>query len=224
MPDDATLARFLALETWELERVVREGRYRPGSREALAIETALAQRKDEERASRDERRAEARARKEAERAERQRRQQEEARQRRKEEQEQERERRKRDRDRRRAEAAGARALLFSERARRTYLAAAPSRREEYRDVLAKLRTSPVTDRQQVGMMGRDMGDCAIFPKGHNSVRIFFYDHGDDTIRVCEIGSKYDGTYERLWSHGVYRADYPDADFAPLDLGDDNMAS
>jgi hypothetical protein len=66
-------------------------------------------------------------------------------------------------------------------------------------------------------MDRDKGDCSVFPRGHNSVRIFFYEHPDGTLRVCEIASKYDGTYERLWSLGVYRREYLDDDFALFEL-------
>ena len=80
-------------------------------------------------------------------------------------------------------------LYFSARARATYDTAAPSRQAEYRDQLAKLRIAPHEgQRRQVDTMDRDKGDCSVFPRGHNSVRIFFYESPDGTLRICEIAS------------------------------------
>jgi hypothetical protein len=210
-------AKFRAMATWELRRVVQEGLYPLGSRtplgprDAQAAETVLRDREEEERVNREWQRARDREEREAAKREKAK---EAHRQRKQRAQEEE----NRRRERRRLAFAVAQEICFSARARATFAAAAPSRQAEYREQLAKLRIAPQEgQRRQVDTMDRDKGDCSVFPRGHNSVRIFFYEHTDGTLRVCEIASKYDGTYERLWSVGVFRRDYPDNDFAPFAL-------
>lgn len=205
------IARFKELPTWELRRAVQEGRYPLGSRDARAAELALREREEDERIDREWQRARDREVREAAKREREK----EARRDRKLRAQQEANRR---REERRLAFGIAQELCFSARAWSTYAAAAPSRQAEYREQLAKLRIAPIEgQRRQVDTMDRDKGDCSVFPRGHNSVRIFFYEHTDGTLRVCEIASKYDGTYERHWTQGVYRRDYPDEEFSPFVL-------
>ena len=205
------IARFKAMPTWELRRVVQEGRYPLGSRDARAAELALREREEDERIDREWHRARGREAREAAKREREK----EARRDRKLRAQQEANRR---REERRLAFSVAQKLYFSARAQATYAAAAPSRQAEYREQLAKLRIAPLEgQRRQVDTMDRDKGDCAVFPRGHNSVRIFFYEHTDGTLRICEIASKYDGTYERHWTQGVYRRDYADDEFSPFVL-------
>lgn len=205
------IARFKEMPTWELRRAVQEGRYPLGSRDARAAEAALREREEGERADREWQRA--RDREEREAAKRGR--EKEARRERKERAQQEANRRRAER---RVAFGVTQEIYFSARAQATYAAAAPSRQAEYREQLAKLRIAPLEgQRRQVDTMDRDRGDCAVFPRGHNSVRIFFYELGDGTLRVCEIASKYDGTYERHWTQGVFRRDYPEDEFAPFAL-------
>ena len=205
------IAKFKEIPTWELRRIVQEGRYPLGSRDARAAEIALRDREEDERANREWQRA--RDREERESAKREK-AKDAHRQRKQRAQEDENRRRKQ----RRVAFGVAQELYFSPRARATYDTAAPSRQVEYRDQLAKLRIAPREgQRRQVDTMDRDKGDCSVFPRGHNSVRIFFYEHADGTLRVCEIASKYDGTYERLWTQGVYRREYADDDFALFEL-------
>jgi hypothetical protein len=201
------IAKFKDIPTWELRRIVQEGRYPLGSRDARAAEMALRDREEDERVNREWQRARDREEREAAKREKEK----EARRQRKQRLQEDENRR---REQRRVAFGVAQDLYFSPRARATYAAAAPSRQAEYRDQLAKLRIAPREgQRRQVDTMDRDKGDCSVFPRGHNSVRIFFYEHADGTLRVCEIASKYDGTYERLWTQGVYRREYLDDDFA-----------
>jgi hypothetical protein len=211
------IAKFKELPTWELRRVLQEGRYPLGSRtplgprDAQAAENVLHDREDEERVNREWQRARDREGREAAKRERAKEAHRQGKQRAQHEE-------NRRREQRRLAFGVAQDLYFSVRARATFDTAAPSRQAEYREQLAKLRIAPHEgQRRQVDTMDRDKGDCSVFPRGHNSVRIFFYEHADGTLRVCEIASKYDGTYERLWSLGVYRREYPDDEFAPFAL-------
>jgi hypothetical protein len=210
-------AKFKELPTWELRRVLQEGHYPLGSRtplglrDAQAAETILRDREEEERVKREWQRARDREGREAARRE-------AAKEARRQDKQRAQQEGKRRLEQRRLAFGDAQALSFSARARATYDTAAPSRQAEYREQLAKLRIAPREgQRRQVDTMDRDKGDCSVFPRGHNSVRIFFYEHADGTLRICEIASKYDGTYERLWSVGVYRREYPDDEFAPFPL-------
>lgn len=212
---DERVARFKSLELWELRRVVQDGCYPLGSRNPLgkadrqAVELALREREEDERIDRDWQRARDREVREAAKRE----GEKEVRREKKARAQQEANHR---REQRRLAFGVAQELHFSTRALATFSAAAPSRQAEYREQLAKLRIAPLDgQRRQVDTMDRDKGDCAVFPRGHNSVRIFFYEHADGALRICEIASKYDGTYERHWTQGVYRRDYPDDDFAPF---------
>lgn len=201
------IAKFKDTPTWELRRIIQEGRFPLGSRDARAAEIALREREEDERVDREWQRA--RDREERETAKR-----EKAKEARRQQKQRAQEEEKRRREQRRVAFGVAQELHFSARARATFDTAAPSRQAEYRDQLAKLRISPHEgQRRQVDTMDRDKGDCSVFPRGHNSVRIFFYEHTDGTLRICEIASKYDGTYERLWTLGVYRREYADDDFA-----------
>jgi hypothetical protein len=205
------IAKFKDVPTWELRRIVREGRYPLGSRDARAAELALRDREEVERVDREWQRARDREEREAAKREKEK----EARRQRKQRAQEDENRR---REQRRVAFGVAQELYFSSRARATFDTAAPSRQAEYRDQLAKLRIAPHEgQRRQVDTMDRDKGDCSVFPRGHNSVRIFFYEHTDGNLRVCEIASKYDGTYERLWIQGVYRREYSDDDFALFEL-------
>ena len=205
------IARFRAMPTWELRRSVQEGRYPLGSRDARAAESALRELEENERIDREWQRARDRETREAAKREREK---EAHRQRKLKAQEEV----NRQREKRRVAFGVAQDLYFSARARATYDTAAPSRQAEYRDQLAKLRIAPHEgQRRQVDTMDRDKGDCSVFPRGHNSVRIFFYESPDGTLRICEIASKYDGTYERHWTQGVYRREYADEEFALFEL-------
>jgi hypothetical protein len=205
------IAKFKDVPTWELRRVVQEGRYPLGSRDARAAEVVLREREEAERVDREWQRARDREGREAAKREKVKEARRQGKQRAQEEE-------NRRREQRRLAFGVAQQLCFSARARATFEAAAPSRQAEYREQLAKLRIAPRDgQRRQVDTMDRDKGDCSVFPRGHNSVRIFFYEHQDGTLRVCEIASKYDGTYERLWSVGVYRREYADDEFALFEL-------
>lgn len=210
-------AKFRDMPAWELRRILQEGRYPLGSRSPLgprdaeAAEAVLRDREEADRVNREWQRARDREEREAAKREKLKEARRQGKQRAQEEE-------NRRREQRRLAHSVAQEIRFSARARATYDAAAPSRQAEYREQLAKLRIAPHEgQRRQVDTMDRDKGDCSVFPRGHNSVRIFFYEHADGTLRVCEIASKYDGTYERLWSVGVYRREYPDDDFAPFSL-------
>jgi len=55
-------------------------------------------------------------------------------------------------------------------------------------------------------------DCLVFPKGHRTERLFYYEGQDGIVRVCELARHSDQTYERLIKRGVNRSDY--TTFAP----------
>lgn len=73
--------------------------------------------------------------------------------------------------------------------------------------MEKIRTGAKLRKSQVARMDRDKGDCCTFPKGPPSVRIFFYDHEDDSVRVCELAHHHDRSYEELYKQGVYKVDF-----------------
>lgn len=49
----------------------------------------------------------------------------------------------------------------------------------------------------------------VYPRGHRTERLFFYEDGNGNVRVCELARHGDGSYERLLKHGVWRANYTD---------------
>lgn len=216
MTEEETLALFGGLATWELRRAVHTQMYPLGSRKAEAARIALCMREREEREERERRREQsrqmARERQLAETARQQQARQETQRREREHQRRRHQEDLQRQRLQRRLDAGIEQPLYLSHHAWQTYSAAEPSRQEEYKKELRKLSILPhAAMRKQVNKMERSRGDCYVFPRGHQSVRLFFYQHGD-VLRICEIASKYDGTYDDVWNRGVFKDHYRDEEF------------
>lgn len=97
-------------------------------------------------------------------------------------------------------------ILLSKAAWQTYESSEPSLRQLFDRELKKmwLRELRISCADRVRNC-----DCLVFPKGHRDVRVFFYEHGDGSIRVCELARHSDQSYERLIERGVRRKDYQD---------------
>ncbi len=216
MTEEEALALFGAMAVWELRRAVHTQMYPLGSRKAEAARIALCMREREEREERERRREQsrqmARERQLAEGARQQQARQEAQRRERERQRRQHQEDLQRQRLQRRLDAGIEQPLYLSHRAWQTYSEAEPSRQEEYKKELRKLSILPRTAmRKQVNKMERARGDCYVFPRGHQSVRLFFYQHSN-VLRICEIASKYDGSYDDVWDRGVFKDQYRDGEF------------
>ena len=85
-----------------------------------------------------------------------------------------------------------------------------SQRKKFDQVLERLVGQAASGNiSQIDTMKRKSGDCWTFPKGRPSQRVFFYIASDGSIRVCEIASHHDCTYEDLYKQGVFKRDYPE---------------
>ena len=94
-------------------------------------------------------------------------------------------------------------VLLSAAAKAAYDGAEPSIRELFGRTLAKLRLNElrISGSDRVGNC-----DCLVFPKGHRTERLFYYEE-DGHVRVCELARHSDQSYERLIEKGVLRSNY-----------------
>jgi putative CRISPR-associated protein (TIGR02619 family) len=102
-------------------------------------------------------------------------------------------------------------IWLSARAWGTYHAVASEVRQLFDRTLSKLRM------RELRISGADRVhncDCLVFPKGHRDERIFFYETGDGSVRVCELARHSDQSYERLMQRSVQRDGYPENEFQP----------
>jgi len=97
-------------------------------------------------------------------------------------------------------------ILLSGAAWRTYDNSEPNIRRLFDRALRKLRLREL----RISYADRvNNCDCLVFPKGHRDERLFFYEHEDGSVRVCELARHSDKSYERLIERGVRRNDYQD---------------
>lgn len=95
-------------------------------------------------------------------------------------------------------------IFLSDEAWHTYSNSEASIRQLFDRTLRKLQL------KELRVNGADRVnncDCLVFPKGHRDERLFFYEHEDGSIRVCELARHSDQSYERLIERGVRRKDY-----------------
>lgn len=97
-------------------------------------------------------------------------------------------------------------ILLSARAWDAYQGAKPEVRSLFDRVLGKLglRDLWIGTAEKVGN-----SDCLVYPRGHRTERLFFYEDDNGNVRVCELVRHGDGSYERLLKHGVWRQNYTD---------------
>jgi len=50
-------------------------------------------------------------------------------------------------------------------------------------------------------------DCRVFPKGHRTERLFYFEAEDGRVHVCELARHSDQSYERLMQSGLCRENY-----------------
>lgn len=116
-------------------------------------------------------------------------------------------------------------IWLSDKATKTYEDATPSQRDEFDKILRRLQQYTMDMHQNrkkqrnthTEAMGADKGDCYTFPKKATKARLFYFDHPDGSVRVCELASHSDDSYDHLYDRGVFRADYPQDGFAPWSL-------
>jgi len=95
------------------------------------------------------------------------------------------------------------AVELSTRARETLDSFDPSTRAGFEQLLGNLEVRELWLQQSDWIQS---GEMRVYPRGGRTERILFYEYGDG-IRVCELTRHSDGTYERLRSRGVRRAEY-----------------
>jgi len=95
-------------------------------------------------------------------------------------------------------------LLLSVQAWAAYRAAAPDTQRLFARTLTKLRLRELRlgGSDQVGNC-----DCRVFPKGHRTERLFYFETEDGRVHVCELARHSDQSYERLMQSGVWREHY-----------------
>lgn len=104
-------------------------------------------------------------------------------------------------------------LCLSRQAWEIYREADPNLRLEFAQELEKLRTKPELRQSHSKPLPVKKSDCRIFPQGDKGVRVFFYEQGDGSVRVCELSDHRDGSYEKLINQRkVFRREYPDDAF------------
>jgi putative CRISPR-associated protein (TIGR02619 family) len=97
-------------------------------------------------------------------------------------------------------------VYLSARAKSSYNSAEATIRALFDRTIAKLR---VRDLRINGSDRVGNCDCLVFPKGHRTERLFYYETEAGEIRVCELARHSDQSYERLIEKGVQRSDYDD---------------
>ena len=95
-------------------------------------------------------------------------------------------------------------LLLSMQAWEAYRAAPPSTQRLFARTLHKLQM------RELRLSGSDQVhncNCRVFPKGHRTERLFYFETEDGRVHVCELTRHSDQSYERLMQSGVWRENY-----------------
>lgn len=94
--------------------------------------------------------------------------------------------------------------------------AAPSQRSEFEQELRKMNDKPELVEANSKTLSPRKSDCCIYPQGDKGIRIFFYEHPDGSVRVCELADHRDESYEALIDQRkVFRRHYAEGAFRPF---------
>ena len=85
-----------------------------------------------------------------------------------------------------------------------YRSASPSTQQLFARTLSKLRLRELRLRSSDQVHNCD---CRVFPKGHRTERLFYFETEDGRVHVCELARHSDQSYERLMQAGVRREHY-----------------
>jgi len=108
-------------------------------------------------------------------------------------------------------------ILLSKEAYFTLQSASSNQREEFEQELRKLCVPEIRRNQSKPIRGKKT-DCMIFPQGDKAVRIFYYEHSDGSVRVCELADHRDSSYDRLIDQRkVFKGNYGEDGFTVLEL-------
>jgi putative CRISPR-associated protein (TIGR02619 family) len=101
-------------------------------------------------------------------------------------------------------------ILLSAKARNTLDAANLEDRAALLKYIGKMRD--VFSRRNQSKQ-KNNSDCLVFPSGHVSQRIFYYENEDGLVHVCDLAPNHDQYVRMLDKKGVWRRDF--GDFAKL---------
>ena len=106
-------------------------------------------------------------------------------------------------------------LYLSSSAAAKFRAAPANQRRAFERQINKLGTA--LRNSQVKLVDHTKTDCKVFTRGQSSVRIFFFEPEEGLLKICELSSHHDETYEDFLQRGVFKKDYALDSFAQWPL-------